>query len=113
MKTNLAQELRRYYVRTGNRVLFRNGMTLNKVAEEMYERMNYREIEPSVISRAINGIRLFTARQVEVFGNSLELTCEEQIGLYEALIADLEERAQSKKAMMMIRRNASSNQNNE
>ena len=43
------------------------------MAWEMWERLGYREIDPSVLSRVINGERIFSQRQLDVFCEVLGL----------------------------------------
>lgn len=69
----LAKTLQSYYKRQGNRIIFLSGMTLNQLALEMWEKLGCREIDASVLSRVINGKRLFSLHQLRVFCQLLSL----------------------------------------
>ena len=84
----LTAELQKYYTRKGNRLLFSNGMTLNQLALEMWERLGCREIDASVVSRVIKGDRLITRNQLDVLAEILKLSSTETLRLREALIKD-------------------------
>ncbi len=71
--TNLARLLQKYYQRQSNRIIFVNKMTLNQLALAMWERLGYQGVDASVLSRVINGERLLTPRQLEVFCEILKL----------------------------------------
>lgn len=57
--SNLAKKLQQYYTKKGNRIIFSNGLTLNQLALEMWERLDYQGIDVSVLSRVIGGRRFF------------------------------------------------------
>ena len=71
--TNLTKQLEKYYSRKGNRLIFSNGMTLNQLALEMWERLGYREIDASVLSRFLQGERLLNLRQFQIFCQILRI----------------------------------------
>ncbi|MBI2051488.1 hypothetical protein HYT33_01870 [Candidatus Roizmanbacteria bacterium] len=54
----------------------------------MWERLGYRGIDASVVSRVLNGVRLFTPRQLEVFCEVLALPEREKEKLEYALYLD-------------------------
>jgi hypothetical protein len=85
----LAKELEQYYLRRGNRIVFRNGMTLNQLAWDMWEVMNYQAVEPGMLSRVISGKRNFSYQQLETFRGILKLTDNETLRLKEAYKRDL------------------------
>lgn len=90
MTTNyLAKEVEKYYQRVGNRILFSNGMTLNKLAWEMWEELGCKEIDPSVLSRVVNGERLLTFEQLLIFIQILGISQENKSLLTEALFLDI------------------------
>lgn len=89
MNTNLAGELSKYYSREGNRIIFTNGMTLNQLALEMWDRLGGHAVDPSVISRNLRGERLFTSRQLETFTEVLGLDSEQRLQLQRALATDI------------------------
>src|SRR3989344_866256 len=69
-----AVEIKKHYRREGNKIVFRNGMTLNQLAMEMWERSGYQGVDQSALSRILNGKRLFTFHQLQVFSEILQLT---------------------------------------
>lgn len=89
VKHSFAATLSDYYSRVGNRVLFRGGLSLNRLALEMWERLDYSGIDPSVISRVLRGERLFTMRQADVFCKVLDLDHEDTGKLKNALMNEL------------------------
>ena len=80
-KQGFAARLRRYYTREGNRIIFSNKMTLNQLAWEMWEKLGYQEIDPSVLSRVLKGERLFSVRQLEIFCKLLRIKDKERGGI--------------------------------
>lgn len=48
-------------------------MSLNKLAWEMWEKRGYKEIDPSVLSRVINGERILNLNQLKVFASILKI----------------------------------------
>ena len=82
MRDSLSKALRKHYTRQGNRLVFSNGMTLNQLALEMWEKLGYREIDASVLSRVIKNQRKFTSKQIKVFAEILKLTSNEFRRLY-------------------------------
>jgi|GEM_PF-3224258 len=61
------EKIRKYYKRSQNRVVFSNGMSLNQLAQEMWEDLGYKGIDASVLSKVINGQRVFTESQIKSF----------------------------------------------
>ncbi len=64
-------------------------MTLNKLAWEMWEKLGFSEVDPSVLSRVLQGERLFTYRQLKAFSKILFLSEHERKLMYEAYYEDL------------------------
>lgn len=64
-------------------------MTLNQLALEMWERLGYQGVDPSVLSRVLKGERLFTFRQLEVFCETLSLSGRVHLSLRECLYVDM------------------------
>jgi hypothetical protein len=93
MQTNfLAKELKKYYQRIGNKIVFSNEMSLNQLAWEMWERLGYKEIDPSVISRVLKGERVFNFKQLFVFTQVLNIDSREKEKLKKALYEELAHR---------------------
>jgi len=88
----LSNELQKYYTRMGRRIVFLNGMTLNKLAWEMWEKLGYREIDPSVISRVLKGERIFDFKQLSVFANLIKIKGQEKKKLERALYEEMSSR---------------------
>ncbi len=85
----LAAVLQNYYKTKGNKIIFKNGLTLNSLAVLIWEILGYKEVDSSVLSRVINGERLFTYRQLKVFCDVLSLTEKEKVELKLALSQDI------------------------
>ncbi|NMB57432.1 hypothetical protein GYA19_05875 [Candidatus Beckwithbacteria bacterium] len=64
-------------------------MTLNQLAFSMWEKLGYKEIDASVLSRVISGERLFTQRQLNVFCSILKIKKQKALYLKEALLLDI------------------------
>lgn len=89
LEGTLSKALQKYYTREGNRIIFSNGMTLNQLAWEMWERLGYQGVDPSVLSRVLKAERLFTTKQFETFCETLDLSSLEKSQLKQALYRDL------------------------
>lgn len=85
----LATALQKYYKTKGNKIVFKNGLTLNGLSVLMWEILEYKEIDSSVLSRVIHGHRLFTYRQLEAFCKALFLQEIERMELKYALSQDI------------------------
>lgn len=81
----LTKELQKLYIHKGNRLVFTNGMTLNKLALEIWEELGESDIDSSVVSRVIKGERLFSFRQLAVFCNVLDVPQSERNLLFSLL----------------------------
>ncbi len=68
-----ASALQKYYTRKGGKIVFANGMSLNKLALEMWEGQHFSKIDASVLSKVINGKRIFTKQQLETFCSLLRV----------------------------------------
>lgn len=86
--SQLATKLSAYYTRKNNKLIFNNALTLNRLASEMYEQLDYKQIDSSVISRVLKGERLFTVQQLKTFCNVLHINEREQKTLLDTLQAD-------------------------
>lgn len=76
--SSFSEILKKYYKRSSNRVVFSNGMSLNRLAHEMWEDLGYNSIDPSVLSKVINGQRSFTKAQVKSFCKILKILQQEE-----------------------------------
>lgn len=81
--------LQNYYKTKGNKIVFKNGLTLNGLSVLMWEILEYKEVDSSVLSRVIHGQRLFTYKQLEVFCEALSLREKEKTELKYALSQDI------------------------
>lgn len=86
--TKLSQTLKKFYIRTGNRVFFDNQVPLNDLALKIWEKLGYKAIDSSVLSRVISGERLFTVSQLNTFCDVLQLTKEDRDFLNHSLSLD-------------------------
>ena len=91
--SHLSQALQRYYSRKGNRIVFDNNQSLNKLAMDMWELLGCQQIDPSALSRVLKGERLFTARQLKVFCVLLGLSEDEKDYLIVCLQRDMNARS--------------------
>lgn len=87
--TNLARVLQKYYRHQGNRIIFAHKMTLNQLALEMWARLEEQGIDSSILSKIINGKRLFTKKQLDAFCQVLHLDKLEKYCLEDAMGKDL------------------------
>ncbi len=87
--TYLSQELAKFFQRNSRRYIFRNGMSLNELAWEMSAQLGFSQVDPSVLSKVINGKRLFSPEQLEIFCRVVKATAAEKKQLINALQKDL------------------------
>jgi hypothetical protein len=92
MENTLALKIAKYYKKDKNKIIFTNGMNLNQMAIEMWEKLGFREVDPSVLSRVINSERLFTPSQLTVFSKLLKIKNKDQEELRFCLLQDLASR---------------------
>jgi|SRR3989344_9185912 len=88
-KDGVAARFEEYYTRKGNRTVFSNGMTLNQLALAMWERLGFREIDASVLSRFLKGERLLNLRQLGVLCNLLKIRGKQVRKLEELLNCEI------------------------
>lgn len=84
----LSQALQKHYAREGNRLVFKNKMSLNQLALVMWEQLGFRQIDASVLSRVLKGDRSFTSEQLKVFCSVLDLSTDEEAYLTACLHQD-------------------------
>ncbi len=82
---DFSSSLTKYYERLGNKIIFRNGSTLNELALKMWERLNFQDMDPSFLSRVLNGERLFSLKHLKIFSEILKLSTHEAKDLEYAL----------------------------
>jgi|GEM_PF-4084577 len=92
----LSKELQKHYSRQGNRIVFTNGLSLNQLSLEMWERLKFREIDPSVVSRVLKGERLFTQKQLTTFCLIVKISKAKKETLMNALHRDIYEKFQGR-----------------
>lgn len=89
MEKSLTNELKKFYAREGRKIVFTNGMNLSKLADEMAFQLEmetgFEQVDPSVLSKVINGKRLFNHDQLNVFCDVLEVSDEDRWRLKTAL----------------------------
>ncbi|MGI0134876.1 MAG: hypothetical protein ACREBW_07970 [Candidatus Micrarchaeaceae archaeon] len=71
--SNLSQALQKFYSRKGNRIVFRNDQSLNQLALAMWEKLDFQQVDASVLSRVISGERLLTPAQLRAMCELLQL----------------------------------------
>ncbi len=86
--THLSEALQKHYVRQGNRIVFSNGQSLNKVALVLWEDLGGKAMDASVLSRVLSGKRLFTGVQLHAFCRLLDLSDHDRENLSECLRQD-------------------------
>ena len=74
----LSEALKKYYLKQEGKVIFANKQTLNQLSFQMWEELNFSQIDSSVLSKVINGKRLFTSQQLKVFCKILNLNEKEE-----------------------------------
>lgn len=89
MRNCLKVTLKKYYHKEGNRIVFQNGMSLNQLAMAMWEGLGFKSVDPSVVSRVINGKRLFTPAQLRIFCQILDIPQDKRNLLFSALSDDV------------------------
>lgn len=87
--SHLSSILERHFRRKGNRIVFKNKVSLNDFSLLMWEILRYQGIDSSVLSRVIHGERLFTYKQLKVFCKVLALPGKEKLELEQALGKDI------------------------
>jgi len=70
---NLAGALANYSQRNKGKVIFRTGLSLNKLALAMWEQSEFCGIDASILSKVLSGKRLFTPLQLNVFCKVLNI----------------------------------------
>ncbi|MBI1982023.1 hypothetical protein HYU45_00085 [Candidatus Daviesbacteria bacterium] len=86
--TKLSKILKQYYQKVGNKTIFQGKFSLNQLALELWQRLGYRGIDSSSLSRIINGKRLFTVEQLGTFCMILSLMKRQKDELFLALEED-------------------------
>lgn len=85
---HLAGALSKYVERRASSFVFRNGLSLNQFALVLWETSNDCGVDSSVLSKVLNGKRLFTAYQLHVFCQTLNLKRSEREYLFYCLFKD-------------------------
>lgn len=84
----LASKLKKYYKTKGNKRIFLSGLSLNQLSLKIWEKLNYHNMDSSLLSRVINGKRLFTNEQLHAFCDVLQIPLSETEDLIFALQQD-------------------------
>lgn len=66
-KSEILELFNKYHQRQKDRLVFAGNLSLNKLATEMYEDMSCSGIDPSTVSRVLQGKRFFTKKQLDSF----------------------------------------------
>jgi len=83
-----SQFLTKYYKKEVGKIVFENGLSLNQLSLEMWERLGCSQIDPSVLSRVMKGKRLFSFRQLRVFCDLLDIPQLDRNNLFKNLEED-------------------------
>lgn len=84
----LSEALKRYYKKEGNHILFQKNISLSTLALQMWENLGYQKVDASVVSRVLQGKRLFTPSQLQAFCSILSLSKGEEEFLFQCLSKD-------------------------
>ncbi len=85
---HLASALKDYYTKRDGKIIFINNCSLNRLALLMWEELHFSQIDASVLSKVINGKRLFTNTQLEAFCKVLDIPSKEKSYLFYCLNQD-------------------------
>lgn len=86
--THLAEALKKHYTKREGKIIFTNKKTLNQFALQMWEKLGFSQIDASVLSKVINGKRLFTPQQLRIFCQILAIDNHEEDYLLHCLAQD-------------------------
>lgn len=87
--SNLAKALQKYYRRKNTKsVIFNNGQSLSDLSLTMWENLDYKQIDSSVLSRVLQGERLFNGKQLEIFCKILNIQKHDKEYLFSCLSED-------------------------
>lgn len=90
--SHLSTALATYYKRCGNRIIFRNGDTLNALSFKICDAIHQPGFDAAALSRVVKGTRLFTKRQLTSFCSILFLSKDERDALFRAMAKDILDR---------------------
>ncbi|HET9174459.1 MAG TPA: hypothetical protein VFN56_04220 [Candidatus Saccharimonadales bacterium] len=90
--SHLSEALTRHYTRTGNKIIFSNGQSLNQLAVSLWTFLRYQHMDTSTLSRVLKGERLFTATQLHAFCEVLRLNPRQTRHLHASLQWDHNDR---------------------
>lgn len=85
----LAQGLQKYYVKKRKRIVFCGNISLHELALTLWQELGFSEIDTSVVSRVLQGKRLFSPKQLHAFCKILAICGTEKIDLFTRLSKDL------------------------
>lgn len=92
--SHLSKGLLRFYTKIDRRIFFRNSLTLHTLSLNLWQDLGFREIDESVLSRVLQGKRLFTPKQLDVFLKHMRANFDEAQFLSYCLLKDICERRQ-------------------
>jgi len=85
---HLAGALSNYYTRSRGKIIFSGSLSLNKLALAMWEESSSCGLDASILSKVINGKRLFTPRQLSIFCKILNIKNKDREFLFYCLHKD-------------------------
>jgi hypothetical protein len=84
----LANGIKKYYIKSKRKIIFKNNLTLNELALRMWEISNFHGIDSSIVSKVLSGKRLFTPSQLKIFCELLRIKKTEKEYLFYCLNQD-------------------------
>ncbi len=89
----LAEGLKKYYTRKKNRIVFCGNVSLHELSLTLWQELEFSEIDTSVVSRVLQGKRLFSPKQLHAFCKVLSIRGVEKLDLFSRLAKDVLQRA--------------------
>lgn len=89
----LAEGLKKYYTRKKNRIIFRGNISLHDLSLTLWQELEFSEIDTSVVSRVLQGKRLFSPKQLHTFCKIVSIQGAEKLDLFSRLAKDVLSRA--------------------
>lgn len=87
--TYLADELKKHYCQRNNKLLFRSNKSLNQISLEVWEALDYKNFDSSILSKVINGKRLLSFKQLKALSRLLGLSNKDEHILKQSLAKDI------------------------
>lgn len=98
----LAEGLKKYYTRQKNRIVFCGNISLHDLSLTLWQELEFSEVDTSVVSRVLQGKRLFSPKQLHAFCKIVSIQGAEKLDLFSRLAKDVLMRADIDTAHMGI-----------